>query len=146
MKTIKQKIYTHLFLSIILLTGLSIQSVYGQSQWETFGEEITESGSLKASEALSQFSKEGSKVKIEGEIAAVCDKVGWWAQLVIDKNQSIRIKFKDYGFFIPVKAAGRRIIAEGMAYRKPVSDGNENVETTTEYEYEVIADGVLLSK
>src|SRR5437870_7995411 len=60
-------------------------------------------------------------VVVEGVIAASCTRQGCWMQLApsADKGaRSVRVTFKDYGFFIPLEAKGMKARAEGLAVVK----------------------------
>jgi hypothetical protein len=55
-------------------------------------------------------------VVVEGVIAASCTNKGCWMQLgTAEGEQSVRVTFKDYGFFIPLQAKGMSARAEGVA-------------------------------
>src|SRR5262245_22188063 len=57
-------------------------------------------------------------VVVEGVIAASCTRMGCWMQLAPSEEkaaQSIRVTFKDYGYFIPLEAKGMKARAEGVA-------------------------------
>jgi len=66
-------------------------------------------------------------VVVEGVIAASCTRQGCWMQLAPadgaqgDSQQSVRVTFKDYGFFIPLQAKGMKARAEGVAVVKTLS-------------------------
>jgi hypothetical protein len=56
-------------------------------------------------------------VVVEGVIAASCTRKGCWMQLApaAESEQSVRVTFRDYGFFIPLQAKGMSARAEGVA-------------------------------
>lgn len=62
-------------------------------------------------------------VVVEGVIAASCTRKGCWMQLApaADAKESVRVTFKDYGFFIPLDAKGMNARAEGVAVVKTLS-------------------------
>jgi hypothetical protein len=63
-------------------------------------------------------------VVVEGIIAASCTRKGCWMQLAPSEekaDQSVRVTFKDYGFFIPLEAKGMKARAEGVAVVKTLS-------------------------
>ena len=63
-------------------------------------------------------------VVVEGVIAASCTRQGCWMQLAPSAEkeaQSVRVTFKDYGFFIPLQAKGMMARAEGVAVVKTLS-------------------------
>jgi hypothetical protein len=53
--------------------------------------------------------------KISGEIKEVCTKKGCWFSMELPNGQSMRVTFKDYGFFIPTNSQGFPIVLEGIA-------------------------------
>jgi hypothetical protein len=53
--------------------------------------------------------------KISGEIEAVCQKKGCWMDIKNPSGESVRITFKDYGFFMPKDASGKKAIMLGVA-------------------------------
>lgn len=60
--------------------------------------------------------KEKDNVRIEGIIQEVCQKKGCWMTMRMADGETIRITFKDYGFFLPMDASGRKAIMEGKAF------------------------------
>ncbi|GMQ27625.1 DUF4920 domain-containing protein [Algoriphagus confluentis] len=53
--------------------------------------------------------------KISGEIKEVCTKKGCWFAMDLPNGESMRVTFKDYGFFIPTNSQGFPIVMEGKA-------------------------------
>lgn len=54
-------------------------------------------------------------VQTEGVIVRNCTAKGCWMQLApTGDEEGLRVTFKDYGFFIPVNAAGMRARVEGV--------------------------------
>ncbi|HYH07030.1 MAG TPA: DUF4920 domain-containing protein [Thermoanaerobaculia bacterium] len=62
-------------------------------------------------------------VVVEGVIGAACTRKGCWMQLApaAEATESVRVTFKDYGFFIPLDAKGMKARAEGVAVVKTLS-------------------------
>ena len=57
----------------------------------------------------------GKTVSVEGVIIRSCKMEGCWMELAPSKEaQSIRIKFKDHAFFVPLDSAGMKAKAEGV--------------------------------
>jgi len=57
----------------------------------------------------------GKIVKVSGDVSKVCTKKGcWFAMTSKDKKEEIRITAKDYGFFVPSAAVGKKAIVEGI--------------------------------
>jgi hypothetical protein len=61
-------------------------------------------------------------VVVEGMVVASCTRKGCWMQLApAEGQQSVRVTFKDYGFFIPLDAKGMKARAEGVVEVKTLS-------------------------
>jgi hypothetical protein len=60
-------------------------------------------------------------VKSEGTITDVCAIKGCWMRLRGDDGVEILVRFKDYGFFVPRNATGRRAWVTGTAERVELS-------------------------
>jgi hypothetical protein len=64
----------------------------------------------------------GKTVKVEGVIVRSCKKEGCWMELSpTAEGKTVRVKFKDHGFFIPLDAAGMKAKAEGIFEVKVLS-------------------------
>jgi hypothetical protein len=103
---------------------------------------------------------EGKAVLVEGVIVRSCKAEGCWMELAPAANaSSMRVKFKNHAFFIPLDAAGMKAKVEGMISVKTLTkaevdhlineDGakfeNRNADgTVTEISFE--ATGVELTK
>lgn len=61
---------------------------------------------------------EAGMVFVYGKVGEVCQKKGCWF-LLVDGDREIRVKFKDYAFFVPMNAEGHTAVVEGW--------GNVNV-------------------
>ena len=79
----------------------------------------------------------GKQVKVSARVTKVCKKKGCW--FVMAGNQGdgryVRVKMKDYGFFVPLDCDGKNAVVEGTfnvkevseSYRKHLAeDGNED--------------------
>ena len=54
----------------------------------------------------------GQRVRVEGTVTDVCPKKGCW-MMVKDGKESVRVKFTDYSFFVPLDCARQFATAEG---------------------------------
>jgi hypothetical protein len=64
--------------------------------------------------ALGMISGDESNVIVEGTIVDVCQKKGCWMR-VTDGGQELFVRFQDYGFFVPMNAAGREVVMHGTS-------------------------------
>lgn len=87
--------------------------------WESFGDQITLSGARDLGAVIDQFDTDEEKsFKITGTLTEVCQSKGCWTTLSTDDGRSVRMTFANYSFFLPVDAAGREIVAEGVGFKK----------------------------
>lgn len=81
-----------------------------------YGDIIKEVQVTSTSEMISKVESEGTfNGKISGEIKEVCTKKGCWFAMELPNGESMRVTFKDYGFFIPTNSQGFPIVLEGVA-------------------------------
>ena len=124
-----------------------------------FGDSITTDGATEATQLISMLeAKDSIPVKLSGKISNVCQKKGCWMKMDLGNNQSLRVTFKDYAFFVPKDAGGKEVIVEGYAYNDTISveelkhyaedagSTKEEIEKITEPEVEFSfeANGVIL--
>jgi len=129
-------------------------------KFQKFGKEITPKGAIEASEVFAKLEKEDSVfVKVNTSVNEVCKKKGCWMTVSLNEETDMRVKFKDYDFFVPLNCEGRNTIIEGWAYKHEMSvatlkhyaeDGEATQEeidaiTEPEIEYTFMADGVLMN-
>lgn len=53
-------------------------------------------------------------VRVDGTVGGVCQRKGCWMMLR-DGDNEVRVRFRDYAFFVPLDASGRRAAIEGTA-------------------------------
>lgn len=89
---------------------------------EIFGAPLPEGGSPLGVAELIEHSEryEGQDVLVSTRIAKVCQKKGCFfvAQHGAD---TVRVTFKDYGFFIPSDSGGKNVTLAGHFSRKPLT-------------------------
>ena len=65
---------------------------------------------------IEQVEKNGSaEATIMGEIKEVCTNKGCWFTMDLPNGESMRVTFKDYGFFVPTNSQGFPILLKGVA-------------------------------
>lgn len=86
------------------------------------GAKITPNKAI-STEALTKkmVKKDTVYAKVTGEVESVCKVKGCWMKVKLDNGETMRVTFKDYGFFVPKDIAGKTVIFEGKAFNKEVS-------------------------
>ena len=64
---------------------------------------------------------EDKTIRVKGTIQDVCQKKGCWLLLTSDKK-TMRVRFKDYKFFVPTNAKGYVVTLEGQAKATEISE------------------------
>jgi hypothetical protein len=106
--------------ALLILVLVSLQSM---AQERYFGKKIESSGAITMRELIEKTNdgKDIPHVKITGVVEEVCQAKGCWITLPKGDGTSMRVKFKDYGFFLPKDCAGKTVILEGKAFFRNVS-------------------------
>jgi len=91
--------------------------------FSVFGEDFEHSKAIAYTDLLSKFPEEGKmQATVKGEISSVCQVKGCWMNMVTDGNEEeLFVKFKDYGFFMPMDITGKEVIMHGEAYKETTS-------------------------
>ena len=111
------------FATIILLGMVLVSCKQETIQGDYFGEEFKISG--EASKTSAPFDgisgKDSLQTQIVGEIKEVCQAKGCWMKVKLESNDEVFVRFKDYGFFIPKDAAGKKVVMNGAVFFEEMS-------------------------
>ncbi len=91
-----------------------------------FGGPLSSAPSVPASAVLSEPAKyDGKTVKVSGLVGGVCQHKGCWMTLGTGQpgEPTVRVSFKDYGFFVPTDCMGKQAVVEGQFAVKTMSVG-----------------------
>jgi hypothetical protein len=131
--------------------------------YASFGMEINDANALTSERMMEHYKslKPGDTLnsKMTAKINEVCSKKGCWMTLDMGGKNEVMVKFKDYGFFMPLNAEGE-VVVNGKAYVTETSvdelrhyaedagKSKEEIEAITEPKrtYSFEADGVLLKQ
>ena len=87
-----------------------------------FGAPFTDAKVVALEKAMADVEKYANKpIKLEGEIKDVCQAKGCWL-VITDGERAMRVSFKDYGFFVPKDATGKKVVLEGMIEKKTITE------------------------
>jgi hypothetical protein len=89
---------------------------------QTYGAAITPEGAVPMSGLAAKLGKQDSvQVKLVAEASAVCQAKGCWMTLPTADGQQMRVRFKDYAFFVPKDLSGHKVVVSGWAHRERTS-------------------------
>jgi hypothetical protein len=147
----------------LLLTAIVFILVACNSKtYTSFGVEISDqpTHSYNTIYDLAQ-NGEVNNIVLEGEITQTCAKKGCWMDVKVSEQDTLMVRFKDYGFFVPKEGVeGLRTVVKGKAkmdtisvemlrhYAEDAGDSEEEILKIMEPKYvlEFIADGVLIEQ
>lgn len=133
-------------------------------EYASFGDKILADKALSKEQMLAKYKtmKKGDTiaVKFKSKINSVCKKKGCWMKMDLANNSESFVRFKDYGFFVPLNADNSEAIVSGRAFVDEISvaelqhyakDGGKSQAeidkiTQPKITYAFQADGVLISK
>tara|TARA_B110000459_G_scaffold66740_1_gene74892 strand:- start:591 stop:1100 length:510 start_codon:yes stop_codon:yes gene_type:complete len=128
----------------------------------SFGDKISNEKVLTSKEMLIKFEDmiagDTINIKFASEIKEVCAAKGCWMKLPLTAEKEAMVRFKDYGFFMPLDSKGKEVVVEGKAfvqttsvaelrhYAKDAGKSKEEIAaiTTSKKEFSFEANGVLL--
>ena len=154
------------FLIIVMMISVSCKNndkpIVTDEKGQHFGEMISDVGVISFSELVTKMDQSDEvEAVVSGNVGSVCQAKGCWMNIVDSDggtSEEMFVKFKDYGFFMPLDIAGKDVIMRGKAYKEETSvdelrhyaedEGKsaEEVAAITEsiIELKFMADGVIL--
>jgi len=159
-------------ITIIAIAAITILCSCKQNKVETqtntdgttiqfFGEKITADDAITYDELLAKLetAETVENVKVKGAVTSVCQVKGCWMNIASadPAKEEMFVKFKDYGFFMPLDLTGD-VVMRGKAYKEETSvdelrhyaedEGKsaEEIASITEpvVELKFMADGVVI--
>lgn len=155
-------------ISLLLITLLAIsckstKQVGTIYKGQNVGAIVSNPNPIDLEALVSTLEKQDSiKTQLIAKVEGVCQVKGCWMNLVPADGaigqESVFVKFKDYGFFMPLDLAGSNVIVDGVAYRAVTSVSDlrhyaedeglspEEIAKITEpvEELKFLADGVII--
>lgn len=143
-----------LFAFSMFLTG----SLYAQEP-AYFGKQIDETGAISMARLEKQMESNTTlETKVFGTVLECCQAKGCWMTIEKTDGSTMRVKFKDYGFFVPKNSAGKTAVLQGVAsvetvsvdelrhYAKDAGKSKSEIAAITEPDRQLVfeAEGVIL--
>lgn len=110
---------------LVLLTSMSgcagTSPAYEAAQaagWNQYGATMNAKG---REVSLGMLSGNEKNVIVTATIEEICPKKGCWMTVKDEAGDEIMVFFKDYAFFVPRNASGRKVVMHGLAERRIIS-------------------------
>lgn len=105
-----------------LILALALGLTVAANAQSVHGKKISEDGAVPAPELVAKLGdKPEMNTKVQGTVASVCKVKGCWMEVKTDQGKTMRVTFKDYGFFVPKDIVGKQVVFEGVAQQTTTS-------------------------
>lgn len=112
----------YLFTTLIVFAAFIVSGQEYQKETGSFGKNISKEGAVSAKLLPQKIGSDGTiDIKLQGTINEVCQAKGCWMTIDLGDGKQLRVKFKDYGFFVPKNSAGKTAIMQGVAQKETIS-------------------------
>ncbi|MBD1395924.1 DUF4920 domain-containing protein [Pontibacter sp. JH31] len=132
----------------------------GAAADHTYGTAFTEENVLSASQLQEAVAGQDSiQATVTAEVVQSCQSKGCWMDVKLQDGSTMKVTFRDYGFFLPVEdLSGRKVVFTGTAKHEVISvddqrhfaeDAGKTADevqaiTQPKEELRFVADGVIL--
>ncbi len=110
------------FITMVLVISAvaACQPKQEETASNAYGESISTEGAMALASLDNQLADQDSvQLTLKGTIEKTCAKKGCWMTVEDENGNTIRVTFKDYGFFVPKEGVeGKEVIFSGIAKRK----------------------------
>ena len=142
-----------------MATAAMAQEITPAAKGVNYGEAVTKKNAVNAAKMEKAVQEAGVfEGKVTGKVTEVCQEKGCWMRVEKAGGETMLVRFKDYGFFMPKDLVGHTVVLDGEAKMKEVSvaqqkhyaedagKSKEEIEKITQPKKEVqfIAKGVLV--
>tara|TARA_Y100000389_G_C17447460_1_gene512506 strand:- start:1744 stop:2331 length:588 start_codon:yes stop_codon:yes gene_type:complete len=130
--------------------------------FDYFGDTVDVSSALEINQIINKMKTGEDSVysTFSAPINSICQKKGCWMELDLGNGENALVRFKDYGFFVPMDATGEIAIVEGAMtidtldvdwLRHQASDAGKSDSVIAsinafEISYSILATGVALER
>lgn len=144
--------------SIVFATAIHAQEPASANKGVTYGAGTTAQGSVPVADLEKKMVNNKFEGKVTGKVIEVCQEKGCWMKIEKPGGETLMVKFKDYGFFMPKDIVGKEVVLDGTAqvketsvqqlqhYAKDAGKSKEEIEKIKKPKKEVqfVASGVLV--
>lgn len=91
-------------------------------QGDAFGAALTLEATTPLAQVVARAEHYAKRpVLVRGTLTDVCQRKGCWT-VIRDGDAQVRVRFKEYGFFLPKDSIGREALVEGVATIRTLSE------------------------
>ena len=105
-----------------LALALSLAASFSLLAAARYGAPLTDAAKVPLKDIVAKADAyNGKTLKTEGKVSAVCQSKGCWMTFV-EGDKTVRVTFKDYGFFVPKDIGGKTVVVEGVFKVKTIPE------------------------
>lgn len=111
------------FAAVLLVVLCQVSCKQETIKGDYFGEEFKVSNKVDKTSAPYEglVATDTLQTQMMGEVTEVCQAKGCWMKVKLDSEDEVFVRFKDYGFFVPKDAAGKKVVMNGAAFLEEMS-------------------------
>lgn len=119
-KTMKALLLSLLVPVLITACAQSGTPAADTATYASYGDSITADGALSMADFEKAVANTDSlDTKVRTEIVGSCGKKGCWMDVKMADGTSMKVRFRDYGFFVPTSGLeGKEVVMQGRAVKK----------------------------
>lgn len=126
----------------------------------TYGQKFDETNVMSMAQLQEAVqTKDSVQAVVAGEIVSSCQSKGCWMDIKMADNSTMKVTFRDYGFFLPIEdLSGKNVVFTGTAkreltsvedqrhYAQDAGKSQKEIEaiTSPKDELRFVADGVII--
>jgi len=88
--------------------------------YTVYGEQIMPEDAISTTELSKNYANmsvnDSVQTKFRATVTDVCKAKGCWMKLQLEDGNEAMVRFKDYGFFMPMDIEGREVVVNGQAF------------------------------
>ncbi|MBC2839897.1 DUF4920 domain-containing protein [Robiginitalea sp. SC105] len=112
--------------ALLLIAGAGTLSGQTDSNYSEAGASLSVAAPMDADRAADFFASlqpaDTLDAVFRARVVDVCQAKGCWMRLELPEGREVMVRFKDYGFFVPMDIAGREVVVGGKAFISEVSE------------------------
>ncbi len=109
--------------AILLASPLQAQNDVAETADHSYGAGVTMTAAPESLASAIERELVDKPLVVKAEVVDVCSAKGCWLVLK-DGEAEVRVRFKDYGFFVPSSLKGRTVLVQGVLAQEVISEAD----------------------
>jgi len=115
--------FSALFFLSLAVAAQESSDIKPAAKGVVYGEAVSSEGTVvQVNDLQSKLTSGAFEGKVTGTVKEVCKAMGCWMKLQKEDGTTLLVKTKDHGYFMPQDLVGKKVVMEGTASVKEVSE------------------------